>query len=204
VADRILVFHRGVGKAHMRGLLINEKLDLLTEYTVMRVLDKVLPYIPAFLGGGSRGAAATDAPSRALSPAEDAAAAEAAREFVKLDSALAGERKGGTYIASDHKYAKVGGGARAGVAGEGPQGRRRRRHAGGRRACGARQRRAKAGRGRASQVPRRGRSPWRVASSPSFDASALSASPPLQPPPPPTLLLPPPPSSRPLPRSSSA
>jgi hypothetical protein len=122
VADRILVFHRGVGKAHMRGLLINEKLDLLTEYTVMRVLDKVLPYIPAFLGGGSRGAAATDAPSRALSPAEDAAAAEAAREFVKLDSALAGERKGGTYIASDHKYAKVGGGGQGWGGGRGAAG----------------------------------------------------------------------------------
>lgn len=31
--DRILVFHRGIGSAKVSGLLIDQKLDLLMDYT---------------------------------------------------------------------------------------------------------------------------------------------------------------------------
>jgi hypothetical protein len=39
--DRILVFHRGVGTEKLSGLLIDQKLDLLMDYTVFNLLDKV-------------------------------------------------------------------------------------------------------------------------------------------------------------------
>jgi hypothetical protein len=39
--DRILVFHRGIGTEKLSGLLIDQKLDLLMDYTVFNLLDKV-------------------------------------------------------------------------------------------------------------------------------------------------------------------
>lgn len=39
--DRILVFHRGLGLEKISGLLIDQKLDLLMDYTVFSVLNKV-------------------------------------------------------------------------------------------------------------------------------------------------------------------
>lgn len=40
--DRILVFHRGMGMEKLSGLLIDQKLDLLMDYTVFYLLDKIL------------------------------------------------------------------------------------------------------------------------------------------------------------------
>lgn len=37
--DRILVFHRGIGTERVTGLLIDQKLDLLMDYTVFHILD---------------------------------------------------------------------------------------------------------------------------------------------------------------------
>ena len=143
------MFHRGVGKARIKGLVVNEKLDLLTDYTAMRLLDKVgartvstsacpvalctvdahthqvlyqckpcleppprlclpfqlLCFLPSWLWGrpppearASGGGAAADD-----SDALDAAS----RRLEHMSSALKGERVGGKYIASNHKYAKV-------------------------------------------------------------------------------------------------
>jgi hypothetical protein len=39
VQDRILVFHRGIGTERVTGLLIDQKLDLLMDYTVFHILD---------------------------------------------------------------------------------------------------------------------------------------------------------------------
>lgn len=39
--DRILVFHRGMGTERLKGLLIDQKLDLLMDYTVFHVLEMV-------------------------------------------------------------------------------------------------------------------------------------------------------------------
>jgi hypothetical protein len=39
--DRILVFHRGIGTEKLSGLLIDQKLDLLMDYTVFNLLDKL-------------------------------------------------------------------------------------------------------------------------------------------------------------------
>jgi hypothetical protein len=39
--DRILVFHRGIGTEKLSGLLIDQKLDLLMDYTVFSLLDKL-------------------------------------------------------------------------------------------------------------------------------------------------------------------
>jgi hypothetical protein len=39
--DRILVFHRGIGSEKLSGLLIDQKLDLLMDYTVFNLLDKL-------------------------------------------------------------------------------------------------------------------------------------------------------------------
>ncbi|KAI8462870.1 MAG: hypothetical protein J3K34DRAFT_527436 [Monoraphidium minutum] len=108
VADRVLVFHRGIGSASIKGLLIEEKLDLLCEYTVFRVLNKLAPLL--------RGARKAEKAAANVGAAEAAAAAAAAAaseggpahgEALRCDSALQGEMKGGMYIASDHKYAKV-------------------------------------------------------------------------------------------------
>lgn len=41
MADRILVFHRGLGTARTTGLLIDQKLDLLMDYTVFHILDMI-------------------------------------------------------------------------------------------------------------------------------------------------------------------
>jgi len=101
MADRILVFHRGIGTANLKGHLFNEKLDLLCEYTVLRIFDALMALVPEKWGGKKRAAGAAGAaasPARALKPS-----ATLARQF----STLAGEVKGGQYIASDHKYAKV-------------------------------------------------------------------------------------------------
>lgn len=36
-----MVFHRGMGIEKLSGLLIDQKLDLLMDYTVFHILDKV-------------------------------------------------------------------------------------------------------------------------------------------------------------------
>jgi hypothetical protein len=41
VQDRILVFHRGIGTERVTGLLIDQKLDLLMDYTVFHILDMI-------------------------------------------------------------------------------------------------------------------------------------------------------------------
>eukprot|EP00882_Tetradesmus_deserticola_P018152 GHRQ01019478.1.p1 GENE.GHRQ01019478.1~~GHRQ01019478.1.p1 ORF type:complete len:266 (+),score=104.64 GHRQ01019478.1:211-1008(+) len=41
MADRILVFHRGIGTGKLSGLLIDQKLDLLMDYTVFEALDRL-------------------------------------------------------------------------------------------------------------------------------------------------------------------
>ncbi len=106
MVDRILVFHRGIGTAHLKGILFEEKLDLLCEYTVLRAYNFILSFVPekwggrkkakAAGGGGTEGGAGA---LRALKPS-----ATLARQF----STLAGEVVEGQYIASTHKYAKVG------------------------------------------------------------------------------------------------
>ncbi len=103
VADRILVFHRGIGKARIKGLLINEKLDLLTEYLVLNPLDRLLHLLYLRRRPNAKGGAA--AAGGAQFTLEDEGTA---RAMARLDSAVAGELKGGRYIASNHKYAKVG------------------------------------------------------------------------------------------------
>jgi hypothetical protein len=108
VADHILVFHRGIGTARLKGLLIEEKLDLLTEYTVMRILDRVIALLPSFLW--RRPAAAPPPAQSAGGRASSAASRRGAPS--RCDSALGGEMQGEKYVASDHKYAKVGGAAR--------------------------------------------------------------------------------------------
>ena len=117
IADRILIFHRGVGTARMRGLLANEKLDLLCEYTVMPLLNLALRLLPRSLAGplpadaaarakSSAGGASTTAPAELVDD-DGEAEVERARALARCDSALQGELVGGTYVASHHKYAKV-------------------------------------------------------------------------------------------------
>jgi hypothetical protein len=109
MADRILVFHRGIGSAKRKGLLINEKLDLLCEFTVLRLIDAVLSRVPKRFGGtkpdappkGGGGARALHE-QRSLRPS-----ASLARAF----STLQGRVTGNSYVASEHKYAKVGAGS---------------------------------------------------------------------------------------------
>ncbi|GBF88981.1 aminopeptidase [Raphidocelis subcapitata] len=106
VADHILVFHRGVGTARLKGLLIEEKLDLLTEYTVMRVLDKIIALLPSFVWRRPAAAPAPGAGRR--SGGGRAASAASGRDAPsRCDSALGGEMQGETYVASNHKYAKA-------------------------------------------------------------------------------------------------
>lgn len=58
MADRILVFHRGVGVAKQSGLLIPQKVDLLVEYTVLWLVDKLTGGLTRRLRGGDHEAAA--------------------------------------------------------------------------------------------------------------------------------------------------
>jgi hypothetical protein len=58
MADRILVFHRGVGVAKQSGLLIPQKVDLLVEYTVLWLVDLVTGGMTRKLRGGDHEAAA--------------------------------------------------------------------------------------------------------------------------------------------------
>lgn len=41
VQDSILVFHRGIGSERVSGMLIDQKLDLLMDYTVFYILDMI-------------------------------------------------------------------------------------------------------------------------------------------------------------------
>ncbi len=46
MADRILIFVRGTGQQRLSGLLIDQKLDLLMEYTVFWLWDKISAKLP--------------------------------------------------------------------------------------------------------------------------------------------------------------
>ncbi|GBG00002.1 hypothetical protein Rsub_12729 [Raphidocelis subcapitata] len=127
MADRILVFHRGIGTARLKGLLIGEKLDLLCEYTVLKLVDALAAYVPKKWGGKKPdppgAAGATPSASRATSPQAStdggggsgggAAAAGPKRRLVasatlaRQFSTITGRVTGGNYVASDHKFAKV-------------------------------------------------------------------------------------------------
>jgi len=108
VADRILVFHRGVGKAQIKGLLIEEKLDLLTEYLVLNPLDSLLSMLP-FRGNKGKKKAGSGLETATTSAGEEFLLVDesVARSFARMGSAAGGEVTGGKYIASNHKYAVV-------------------------------------------------------------------------------------------------
>lgn len=109
VADHILIFHRGIGTEQVKGLLIEEKLDLLCEYTVFWLLD----YVKKLMGWGKKKGGVAEGGA-----GEGVIMDQVTREdYARQDSTLQGHLEGGKFIASDHKYAKVG--ARVPTAGSG-------------------------------------------------------------------------------------
>jgi hypothetical protein len=72
MADRILVFHRGVGVAKQSGLLIPQKLDLLVEYTVLWLVDKLTGGLARKIRGGDHEAAAKKVAKEAAAKAKKA------------------------------------------------------------------------------------------------------------------------------------
>lgn len=105
MADRILIFHRGIGTAKLKGLLISEKIDLLCEYTVIRALDYLKSLIPKW---GAKKRPPVTRTSTMLSPGDTGGDVRGRMsEFMRQFSTVGGKFAGEKYIASDHKYAKV-------------------------------------------------------------------------------------------------
>lgn len=73
---------------------------------VMRLLNILFDILPPALGGNEKRRATMPGDGVEL-VADDAAAAAARAELARCDSTLQGEVKGETYVASNHKYAKV-------------------------------------------------------------------------------------------------
>lgn len=114
MADRILLFHRGIGSQRMSGLLVNQKLDLLMEYTVFWLFDLIKEKLPKKKGQANKTRIA-DVPtditsvgepssSGATANSNGSARASALPRLSKQQSTV--EISGAQYIASTHKYAK--------------------------------------------------------------------------------------------------
>ena len=71
LADRMLIFHRGVDEAHIQGLYLLRKVDLILTFFVMQPLFKLFVWIMKMCGVKKY---LPDAPSY-MAPAEDAVAA---------------------------------------------------------------------------------------------------------------------------------
>ncbi|KAF6257530.1 hypothetical protein COO60DRAFT_1701817 [Scenedesmus sp. NREL 46B-D3] len=100
MADRILVFHRGIGTEKLSGLLIDQKLDLLMDYTVFSDLLAKVGLVKKRTKEEERAAQAVDAAAEA--------AAAAARLSAHGDGAAMQmyEYQGNTLVASTHKFAR--------------------------------------------------------------------------------------------------
>lgn len=111
MADRILVFHRGIGTEKLSGLLIDQKLDLLMDYTVFNLIDKMrqpLEGLLAKVGLVKKKTEEQQKAAEAAAAAEEAAVA-AARMSAHGDGAAMQmyEMQGNTLVASTHKFAKA-------------------------------------------------------------------------------------------------
>lgn len=106
MGDRILVMHRGVGAAKLKGLLISEKLDLLCDYTVVRLINLALSFVPKAWGGTKLPAAELEA-KRARKEARERELRSNQTLMRQFSTLRAKVTDDGAYVASDHKFAKA-------------------------------------------------------------------------------------------------
>jgi hypothetical protein len=113
MADRILVFHRGVGTQKLSGLLIDQKLDLLMNYTIWHVWDMIKDKLvkkkdtAAAEAGAAGGAGAAKRVSDSSSSSDEGGAGPSQPQLGRSRT-IPAKVSGGQLIQSHHKFAKVG------------------------------------------------------------------------------------------------